>query len=102
LLQRVRKLVAIRKTYSALQASADLELLYSKSGLYPLVYKRGNDNQTFIITINPSSRSVSVELPHNSAVLMEGIYGPASALSLQNGMLKIQLPGISGGIYRVR
>jgi maltose alpha-D-glucosyltransferase/alpha-amylase len=102
LLHRVRKLMTIRKSHSALQSSADFELLYAKPGLYPLVFKRENDQDTFIIAINPSSRSVSVEIPVMSSVLPEVIYGPDSAITLQNGNLSIQLPGVSGGIYRVR
>lgn len=102
LLQRVKKLVTIRKTHPSLQASADFELLYAKPGLYPLVYKRGNGQAAFIIAINPSSSSVSVEFKYSSAILPEVIYGPVSGFNLQNGLLKIQLPGVSGGIYCVR
>jgi maltose alpha-D-glucosyltransferase/alpha-amylase len=101
LLHRVRKLVTIRKTHSVLQATSDFELLYAKPGLYPLVYKRQNDQDMFIIAINPSSRSCSVELPYDSAAHPEVIYGRGPGLSLQNGNLKIQLPGVSGGIYRL-
>ncbi len=102
LLHRVRKLMSIRSKNIALQASADFELLYAKPGLYPLVYKRENDQDVFIIAINPSSRVVSVELPFKSSVLPKLIFGPDSQLSLQNGNLHIRLPGVSGGIYRVR
>jgi maltose alpha-D-glucosyltransferase/alpha-amylase len=101
LLQRVRKLMTIRKTHPALQASANFELLYAKTGLYPLVYKREDDRNTFIIAINPSYRNVSIELPFKSALHVEMIYGSGTMLSLQPGVLKIQLAGVSGGIYHV-
>jgi maltose alpha-D-glucosyltransferase/alpha-amylase len=102
LLHRVRKLVTIRRNKTALQASAGFELLYAKPGLYPLVYKRWNDQDSYIIAINPSSRGVSVEIPLMSSGLSEVIYGPASDLDLHNSILSLKLPGVSGGIYRIR
>ncbi len=102
LLHRIRKLVTIRSNNTALQASAGFELLYAKPGLYPLVYKRWNDQDSYIIVINPSSRGVSVEIPLMSSGLSEVIYGPASDLDLHNSILSLKLPGVSGGIYRIR
>jgi maltose alpha-D-glucosyltransferase/alpha-amylase len=101
LLQCVRKLMAIRKAYPALQASAEFVVLYAKSGKYPLIYKRSKEKEIFIIAINPSSQIVEVEFPSQSSMLPQAIYGPDGVIISKNGNWKISLPGISGGIYRV-
>jgi glycosidase len=101
LLQRMRKLVAIRKAYSALQASADFDILFAQPGKYPLVYKRSDDEATFIIAVNPSSQTVETGLPSISSVVPQTVYGTDGAFTKQSGHWKITLPGISGGIYRM-
>jgi maltose alpha-D-glucosyltransferase/alpha-amylase len=102
LLNSVRKLVTIRTKHPALQASGDFVLLCAKPGLYPLIFQRQTDQETFIIALNPSSQSVTIEIPLSSTSLPEVIYSTGSGLSLQSGNLKIHLTGISGAIYRVR
>jgi maltose alpha-D-glucosyltransferase/alpha-amylase len=102
LLQRVRKLVALRKDHPAIQASADFEILFAKPGKYPLVYKRSNEQEVIIIAINPSSQAVEAEFSSQSSVPPQAIYGPDGVFINQNGNWKIHLPGISGGIYRVK
>ena len=101
LLHRVRKLVALRKAYPALQASANFEVLYAKPGKYPLVYKRSLGESVFIIAVNPSSQPVEIEFPYQSSGTPETIYGSDGILINKNGLWKIRLPGISGGIYRI-
>jgi maltose alpha-D-glucosyltransferase/alpha-amylase len=101
LLQCVRRLIAIRKTRPALQASADFEVLFAKSGKCPLIYKRSNEQEIFIIAINPSSQTVEAEFPAQSSILPQTIYGPDGVIINQNDVWKIHLPSISGGIYRV-
>jgi glycosidase len=101
LLQRVRKLMAIRKSHSALQASADWDILFAEPGKYPLVYQRSNAEGTFIVVVNPASHSVDVEIAYPSECSLETIFGPDQSVSYRNFALHIHLPGISGGIYRV-
>lgn len=100
LLQRVRKLLAMRKAISTLQASADFEVLYAKPGEYPFVYQRSNQQGKFIIALNPSHLPASAEFPFDSNVNFETIYG--SGLVHQNDrMTKIELSGVSGVVFQV-
>ena len=101
LLQCVRKLVAIRNKYPALQASAEFEILHARPGKYPLVYRRVNDQEEFIIAINPSSQMVQAEFPHQSSAEPEFIYGTKGNLINQASIHKIILPAVSGVIYRI-
>ncbi len=102
LLNEVRRLISLRKTYPALQASGGFELLFARPGEYPLVYKRENDQDNMIVAINPSAQEVTVEFPLEAASPPEIIYGTQDSLVNQNGIQKIRLRGQSGAIYRVR
>jgi glycosidase len=102
LLQRVRKLMAIRKTHTALQASAEFEVLYAQAGKYPFVYKRSDDQNTYIIALNPSHLAASAEFTSPTSASFDVIYGAGSIISSGNDRITVQLPGISGGIYRQR
>jgi glycosidase len=101
LLQCVRKLVAIRKAHPALQASADFEVLYAQLGKYPLVYKRMNDQELFIIAINPSNQMVQAEFPFDLSTNPEVIYGSNGNYKNHYGKCTISLTGISGIIYQI-
>ncbi len=101
LLNTVRQLISIRKSNPALQASASFELLFAMPGEYPLVYKRSNAEDGFIIAINPSARAVSVDIPYESSKPPEIILGSTSNLELIDGVIRITLRGQTGGIYRV-
>ena len=101
LLQCVRRLVAIRKTHPALQASAAFEILFAQPGKYPLVYRRSSNEGAFIIAVNPSSQAVEAELPSLSSAIPQTIYGSDGVFTNQGGNWHITLPGISGGIYQM-
>jgi len=101
LLQRVRKLVAIRKANPALQASAPFKILFAQPGEYPLVFLREADQESFIIAVNPSSQSVEAAFPSISKSIPQTIYGIDAGFIAKNKLWKILLPGSSGGIYRV-
>jgi glycosidase len=102
LLQRVRKLVAIRKTHPALQASATFDILFAQAGKYPLIYKRESQKDTFVVAVNPAAYPVEVEITALSPTLPQTIYGTEGIFIHQNDKWKVTLPGISGGIYRIR
>jgi glycosidase len=101
LLQRVRRIIAIRKASPALQASAAFSILFAQPGIYPLVFQRENEIESFIVAINPSSQTADAEFPPISSSLPQTVYGVDGVFSHNRYSWKIHLPGISGGIYRV-
>ena len=101
LLNRVKELVAIRKSHSALQACADFEVLYAKPGKYPLIYKRADNQETFLVAINPSMQPVGIDINLDLPGTPVLVYGTSDIVSRYTGFWKLQLPGVSGGIYRV-
>jgi maltose alpha-D-glucosyltransferase/alpha-amylase len=100
LLNRVRKLISIRKSNSGLQASAGFKLLYAHPGVYPLVFERGDEIDRYIIAINPSGQTVKSIFPAFAKQLPVTVYGPEDVFVAQDDNWKIVLPGRTGGIYQ--
>jgi maltose alpha-D-glucosyltransferase/alpha-amylase len=101
LLQRVKKLVALRKAHSALQASAAFKILFAQPGIYPMVFLREDDQESFIVLVNPSSQIVDAQIPSLSASFPQTVYGADGVFSKINNRWNIHLQGVSGGIYRI-
>ncbi len=101
LLNRVRRLVAIRKAHPALQASASFDVLFAQRGKYPFVFLREDEQERFIVAVNPSAQEVEAVFPYASSSAIETIYGINQAITQQQDTLTVRLPGISGGIYRM-
>lgn len=102
LLQRVRKLVAIRKMYRALQASADFEVLFVEAGKYPFIYERRDSHDSFIIALNPSRLASSAELYYPCVGTLETTYGTGDIEYSDDGKVTLHLPGVSGGIFHAK
>ena len=62
LLNTVRRLTEIRKSSTAFSVDGGLEILSCENGGYPLVYRRYNGNESFIIAINPSKEQKIVKI----------------------------------------
>lgn len=53
LLNTVKKLIEIRKSYSCLNADGDFEIVSKNNKGYPFVYKRKDSNNNITVAINP-------------------------------------------------
>ncbi len=63
LLQRVKRLIRIRRTEAALRATSGFRLVYCKRNAYPLVYLRSTGDQSLLVVLNPSAAEVEAEIP---------------------------------------
>lgn len=103
LLQRVRRLIALRKDHSALCASADFEPVVAEAGRCPFVYRRSTVEEEVLVAVNPSGSSVEAPLPEGLVTRMPvTLYGAPGALTQKEGVWVLYLPPISGGVYRLR
>lgn len=101
LLNRVRRLIALRQAYPALQASADFKVLYAEAGRCPFVYLREKDGQWIMVAVNPAAAPVEVELPLALNAVPTTLYGIADAVAVEGDKAVIRLPGVSGGVYLI-
>jgi glycosidase len=100
LLNRVRRLVALRHTHPALRASGEWEILYADRGKYPLVYRRSQGDEMIVVALNPAGYPVSVDLPaHALPRAPQTLYGLPSPFQRTADGWRLQMPGVSGGVY---
>lgn len=101
LLQRVRRLIALRKAHPALCASGDFDVVYKASTGYPFVYQRTGGGESLLVALNPSAQPCEALLPGETfAAVPEPLYGQPQPFTRAGGGWKLSLPGVSGGIYR--
>lgn len=62
LLNHVRRLIELRQAHSALQSRSGITFVSDGAPKRPLVYKRGNDEETLLVAINPYREEVSFRL----------------------------------------
>ena len=61
LLNNMKRLIALRKSSTALSSQGEIEFINLKYGGYPLVFKRYTADEEFIICINPTDKTDSYE-----------------------------------------
>ncbi|TLN21763.1 DUF3459 domain-containing protein, partial [bacterium] len=102
LLQRVRRLIALRRAHPALCASGEFEVVYKGATGYPFVYKRSGGGESILVALNPSAQPCEAMLPADRFdVPPEVLYGLAQPFTRTADGWKLDLPGVSGGIYRL-
>ena len=102
LLNRVRRLIALRKAHPALCASGEFEVVYAKGGKTPFVYKRSKGAETILVALNPADRPVEVTLPAGTvASPPKTLFGPDKTLTQSSAGWKLSLSGVSGGAYQI-
>ena len=61
LLNRTRRLIALRHTEPALAAYAEFVPLYARDNAYPFVYARAKDKDVVLVFLNPSGAETEAE-----------------------------------------
>ena len=102
LLNRLRSLIALRKSHPALCATGDFNVVYAEAGQYPFVYTRAQEGETLLVALNPSHLPIEVKLPRAiSQSLPITLYGCENPFKSAADGWMLKLPGVSGGIYRI-
>ena len=102
LLNRVRRLIALKHAEPALAAYAEFVPLYARPDACPFVYARASGGHVVLAVFNPAARPASAEfplpVPHREFKLLAG-----RAVSLTPGPsgIKIEVPGSTYALYRV-
>jgi glycosidase len=100
LLNRVRALIALKRTHPALRADAGFHILYAERGMMPIVYERWSDANHIFIAINPTGNAAQVTLPiEDLKTAPKVLWGYENAFHPDRNGWHIQLPPATGGIY---
>ncbi len=95
LYHEVKKLIAVRQQYSALQSKGGIEFVYAEKDSYPLAYIRNAGDEKILVIINPVAREVSFNcniIPQNT------IYNFGGKATFADG--KVTVPPQSVGYYK--
>jgi maltose alpha-D-glucosyltransferase/alpha-amylase len=100
LLQRVRRLIALRQAHPALGASGDFEPVYAEKEAYPFVYRRSQGGETVLVALNPSGRPAEITLSEGLLQQVPAtLYGKENVFAREGEKWTLKLPGVSGGMY---
>jgi glycosidase len=103
LLQRVRRLIALRQAHPALTAGGLFEPVYAGAGKLPFIYMRQSGDEKLLVALNPADQPCEVILDGAlSARLPETLYGQPEAFERAGSKWRFRLPGVSGGVYQVQ
>ena len=103
LLNRVRRLIALKHTEPALAAYAEFVPLFAKENTYPFVYARASGGNELLIVINPAARPSVAQFPLAVTVSdWQLLAGTAVRFTRQESELRLEVPAQSYAIYRLR
>lgn len=102
LLNYTRQLLKFRHDNPGLENDADWELLSDVNQPYPMIYKRSDGKQTFIVVLNPSGKKVTAVIPAQGQV--ELVIGEKKSGTYKSGKAqdKITVNGITAQIYQMK
>ncbi len=102
LLNRVKRLIALKHSEPALAAYAEFVPIYAKKNTYPLIYARANGKNVILIILNPSGKEVSAEfqmnIPYEKFQLLAG---KDINITRKDKILNLNMPGITYAVYKL-
>jgi len=102
LLNRVRKIIELRKAQIALGADGKFECVYCKKGAYPLVYCRAKNSSTYLIVINPAGRDEKINIANSfDAEFANMVAGRGVMVDLAKQQMIITALAVSYGIFKL-
>jgi glycosidase len=103
LLNRVRRLIQLRKAEPALAAYAEFVPVVAEENTYPLVFVRAADQQILLAVFNPAERSVSTKFKLNvAAEHFARLSGDQIKISQHDRVYTIEVPGVSYALYELK
>jgi maltose alpha-D-glucosyltransferase/alpha-amylase len=102
LLNRVRRLIALKHAEPALAAYAEFVPLYAKENAYPLVYARADGASVLLAVFNPAARPEAAEfafaVPYKRLRLLAG---REVGVTRRAGTLRLDVAGQTYALYRL-
>lgn len=100
LLNMIKEVLTLRAEHPGLRTEAGLDVLSGETQAYPLIYRRGQGDDQWIVALNPSGKRVeqSISVPTEKLTLKLG-----TNISLPEAAekTKFTLEPLSWGIWRI-
>ncbi|RQV98424.1 hypothetical protein EH221_01975 [bacterium] len=102
LLNRVKKLIQLKKHEKALQAYAEFVPVYAKENAYPFIYARACDEEMLLILLNPAVRESRAEFKLEPEISSwELLAGSQSSIQKTGNRFQVTMSGQSYSIYKL-
>jgi len=103
LLNRVRRLIQLRKSEPALAAYAEFVPVYAKENTYPFAFIRARGKEILLAVFNPAERATTAQFTLNlAAKSFERLAGTPLKISSHERSYTLEAPGVSYAIYRLK
>lgn len=101
LLNRVRRLIHLRKIEPALWAYAEFVPLYAKENTYPFIFARALGKEVILAFFNPADRSEKAQFTLNIKFhQFKRLAGDPISIQVKDASYTIRMPKISYAIYK--
>ena len=102
LLNRVRKLIQLRKQEKAFNAYAEFVPVYAKENKYPFIYARACGNEAVLVILNPAAKSAQAKFSLKPAIKRYKLLaGKESQIKIRENTCQVAIPGRSYSIYKL-
>lgn len=102
LLNKTRRLIALKHTEPALANYAEFIPLFAKENTYPFIYARAKDKNVVLVLLNPSGKNTTAEfelnIPYSKTVLLAG---KDLKLAKKGNKITVNMSGQSYSIIRL-
>jgi glycosidase len=102
LLNKTRRLIALKHTEPALANYAEFIPLFAKENTYPFIYARAKDKNVVLVLLNPSGKNATAEfelnIPYSKTVLLAG---KDLKLAKKGNKITVNMTGQSYSIIRL-
>lgn len=103
LLNRVKKLIQLRKTEPALAAYAEFVPVYAKENVYPFIFARANGDDIVLAIFNPAARTEKATFKLNGVFsTFTLVAGTPSKLTHRGYEYNVEIKGQSYSLYKLR
>jgi glycosidase len=103
LLNRLRRLIQLRKTEPALAAYAEFVPVVARENTYPFVFVRAADQQILLAVFNPAEKAQSTKFRLNvGAKHLVQLAGDKIKISQHDRIYVIEIPGVSYALYELK
>jgi maltose alpha-D-glucosyltransferase/alpha-amylase len=102
LLNRVKKLIQIKKKEPALTAYAEFVPVYAKENTYPFIFARALKDEIILAVFNPAAGDKSAEFSLNiNAKEFKLISGTESRININRDKYTLEIKGQSYSLYKL-
>lgn len=103
LLNRVKKLIQIKKNEPALAAYAEFVPVYAKENTYPFIFARAAGDDIILAVFNPAAREETAKFSLNiKAKKLDLISGTKSEVNMKGNDYSLKINGQSYSIYKIK